>query len=309
MFEEQLAWLSDEQLEALRRESELGELNFTEVVKRLRVIREIAQALEQEDPLELRSTLLDEAGNQLRGLEPLLEQMRSFTLAQDQAASQHGSIASQIEQVRDWFAREVRPNLRGADVDSSAAKTAVQEAENSATRIREMLARLRAEAGEAGAGKLSAFYSNQGKGHAGQARWFLIGTGVSVGVIVLVGLWLFVWNPLPVGADNGQWQEFLRGLVERLFFLGVVAWVLAFLSRNYRVTKHLQIVNEQKSNALDTYPLFIEAAPTPDTQNIITAELAKGVLNAGDTGFLSLKEERSIIENQPSLLTAIRPVS
>lgn len=85
----------------------------------------------------------------------------------------------------------------------------------------------------------------------------------------------------------------------------VTCFVVGFLSRNYRVEKHLQIVNEQKRNALSTYSLFTQAASTGEVQNLITAEVVHAAFGSADTGYLNTDTARTIIEGQPALLNEL----
>jgi hypothetical protein len=102
-----------------------------------------------------------------------------------------------------------------------------------------------------------------------------------------------------------QWEQFVRDLVIRLFFLGILSYALAFCVRNYRVNKHLEVVNQQKTNALDTYPLLTEAAISDTARDLIAAELVRTVFEPGDTGYLGEDQERTVIDNQAGLLGAI----
>jgi hypothetical protein len=312
VFEAELPALSDEQLRNLRREAELGELNFASVVEKLRVIRTIVAALAQQDEAELPSGVVSGASGQLAQLAGILDRMREFTLAQDQAQTQRNQIESEVEGIREWLASSVRPHLRGAEVDASAvqaqAQAALAEATDASSQIGEILGEVRKLSAEAAGTEMSGHYGAQADRHSNQALWSLVAVAVCLVALFVVGLYLFVWNPPPVESSRtggAQWGEFVRGLIVRVFFLGLIGYALAFASRIYRASRHLQVVNEQKRNALNTYVLFTQAAPSPDVQNIITAEIARAVFSIPDTGFLRADQERTVIE-QPALLAALR---
>jgi hypothetical protein len=310
MFEGFIDKLSDPHLEGLRRETELGELNFASTVEKLRTIRVTLEALEQESANDLPAQRKEGALGYEGQIDQVLEEMRTFTLAQDQAQTQRTNIENRVEGVREWFVANIRPFLRAKDVDAAAASTTLVDARHAADEIRQLLDRLRVQAGEVGAGKLSARYEGQATGHSSRAAAFLSATAIALALIAVLGIYLFVWNPLPTKTTaSDHWEEFARGLVIRAFFLGLAAWVLAFLSRSYRVEKHLQVVNEQKQNALDTYALFTEAAAVPELQGIVTAELARTIFSLTETGYLTDEQVKTVIENQPSLLSALRPSS
>jgi hypothetical protein len=235
--------------------------------------------------------------------------MRDFTLAQDQAQTQRNQIEAEVEGIREWLAGNVRPHLRGAEVDSSAVRgesqAALREAKKGAAQIEEIVREVRKLSGEAAGTQMSGHYGAQAGKHTTQAWVSLTAVVVCLIALLFVGLYLFVWNPPPVGDGSARWGEFVRGIIVRLFFLGLIGYALAFAGRIYRASRHLEVVNEQKRSALNTYVLFTQAAPSAEVQNIVTAEIARAVFSIPDTGFLRADQERTVIE-QPALLTALR---
>jgi hypothetical protein len=115
-----------------------------------------------------------------------------------------------------------------------------------------------------------------GAGVEGLARRRVF-VAAAVAITVGIGIYVFVVEPIPLDLQEteAQWEEFIRGLVVRLFFLGIAGYVLAFTARNYRISKQLRIANEEKRNALNTFILFRESIPDPDVQSIVTAELVR----------------------------------
>lgn len=313
-WQERLEKLSDEALDGLTRATELGELNFGSTVAKLRAIRQVVEALSQEDPRELPSQLPTQVAQQLDQVLIYVDQMRSFTLAQDQASTTRSNLDTNVENLKEWFLKEVRPHLRGRAVDVSATaaelQSIMQKARTTASEADALINKLRQAAGEAGATELSSHYRTQAENHSTQADRFLKATiGGVVGTAIL-GFVLFVIVPPPVGsADQGHWGEFVREVLIRLFFLGIATSVVAFLVRNYRINKHLEISNQEKRNALNTYPLFREAATTDEAQDLVTAQLASAVFGHTDTGFLSGSHDKTIIENVPGVTGLLQPRS
>jgi len=116
-----------------------------------------------------------------------------------------------------------------------------------------------------------------------------------------LGIWLFSTLHVDLNARAGtEWAEFTRSLVVRLFFVGIATYALTFCVRGYRIGKHLQVVNEQKRNALDTYSLFTAAITSDTLRDVVTAELVKAVFASSDTGYLSETQDRTVVENQGS---------
>jgi len=315
-WDETLAVLSEETLESLVRETELGDLNFRSVSRKLRAIRRVLEALSAEDVEDLPANLVNEVDQHTAALKRLLGAMRAFTLTEDGAARQRQSIEQQVEQEREWFADRVRPHLRGDVVDIASRareiKEAHDEALSAATEIQQILAQVRRSAGEAGAAQLSKYYAEQAERHDRTANRFLFGVVLSLAISLAAIGAMFVWLPVPVGeglSPEARWEEFLRSLIVRLLVLGLLSYVVTFLVRNYRTNKHLQVTNEAKRNALDTFALFSEAAPTEEVRGIAVAELMRAVFGPTETGYLSESRERTVIETPPTItgLMGVRP--
>jgi len=303
-----IAQLSDEQLNERVRGAELGALNFGQTVEHLKVIRKVLEALSQEEPENVPNNVIAGAGERLGQITELLERMATFTVAQDQAQSQHGQIEGQANDLREFFLREVRPYLGGVAVDLAAkaaeANASLNRVQVAASEIDQILSQLRKKSGEVGAESMSSYYKSEAERHSKVALRFMQ-VGILVLVVgVLVGLWLFVWKPLPVTpatSSTTSWEEFTRALILRLLFIAVVSYLLAFAARNYRVNKHLEVANEERRNALDTYVLFAEALPNDDMRNLVTLELVRSLFAPAETGFISAMQEKTILENVPGL--------
>lgn len=310
--------LEDGSLEKFKRESVLGDLHFGSVTEKLGVIRQILEAFSQERAEELPSGIISGVNGQVAQLEGLLQRMREFTLQQDNPNADRAQIEAEVEGIREWLTQNVRPQLRGAQIKDTTERADLdanlRRARVGSREIERLLSKARAAAGEAGAGRMSSYYSGQADKFSGQARLFLLGVLASVVVLVVLGLFLFVFEPIPFDeATNGpQWEEFVGDLALRVFFLGIAGYALAFTARHYRIARHLAVANDQKRAALDTYPLLIEALPMPEeggqeVRNLVTAEAARAAFGPIDSGFLSEDRERTVIETQPTLSGLMRP--
>jgi hypothetical protein len=124
---------------------------------------------------------------------------------------------------------------------------------------------------------------------------------VALLALAALSIYAFLIHPPPVHPGDQTTEIFIRSLLIRLLFLAIAGTGVAFTTRNYRVSKHLQVVNEAKQNALNTYGVFSRSAPTADAATVITAELVRSVFGLPDTGFLSTGGDTTVIEAQPAL--------
>jgi hypothetical protein len=308
-WEEHTNQLSDAELETLKR-SDLGPLNFELATGNLRKIRTWAELLDRQDPEDLFAGLRGEMGSHLGTVVSLAAQIKAFDVNAANSPTERQSLITQIDNEREWFAQAAVPYIRGGEIDVAQllqqAQTAVEAVTGSAAEAEQLIGKIRTVAGEAGAQTLSTHYRTQAKSHGDQAMRFLIAGVVALVVTAVLGILLFVLNP-PSAAETENWLIFARALVPRLFLVGVVAYVVAFSARNYRVNKHLQVVNLQKQTALDTYPLFTQSVTDDATRGLIAVELLRATVGAADTGYISAGSEKSILEMQPGITQILRP--
>lgn len=300
-------WDVDE-LQALKRQEELGELNFASVVDKLELVRRWIAAVGQEPIEELPSPIVNEVDQRLKQIDTVLETMKAFSLTQDQAASQRQSIESQIVSQKEWFAQNVRPHIRGAVVDVAETRgqldALLKEANEAADEVQGLVASLRQTAGESGADTLSSYYQQQAKRYADQAENFfkvsvalLIITAL-VGAVGLVGI--------PPDFQDSDLASTIPELVSRLFFVGLSSYALSFAVKTYRTNKHLEVVNLEKRNALNTFPLLTEAAPSEQIRDVVAAELSRFIFSGSESGFIQDAKERTVIENVGGLNGLLR---
>lgn len=300
--------LREERLKEI--EGRLGEspYRFDGSLKKLRVIRRIAEGLVEQDSLELSTNITSSLAGQMQQLETVVTQMETFLPANPDAAQTHSNIETTIEGQREWWVQQVRPSLHPAvDIAGRAAEIEVARATSTeaAAEIEALLTQVRGAAGAAVAQSLSGYYAKSAHEYSKRAFRFLLALIASIVGLAALAIYAFLINPPPVHAGDNATETFIRSLVIRLLFLGIAGTAVAFASRNYRVSKHLQVVNEAKQNALNTYGVFARSAPTVDAATIITAELVRAVFGLPDTGFLSSDNDKTIIDAQPALTSLL----
>jgi hypothetical protein len=299
--------LRDERLDQIADKLQGSVYKFDEPLAALKVIRRLAEGLVQQNPLEISNNVISNLPGQRQQLDSFVQQLESFQPTQPDAAQQHANITAQIEQQREWWVQTVRPAIRPLDdlstrtVDIELARVSAREA---AAEIEGLLTQVRGAAGVVAADSLSGYYKSSAEAYSTRARNFLIASAISLAILAALAIYAFLVHAPPVHSGSNKTEDFIRSVLVRLLFLGIAGAAVAFASRNYRVSKHLQVVNEAKRNALNTYALFAKAAPTAEAQTIITAELVRSVFGLGDTGFLDSTGDKTIVEAQP-LLTSL----
>lgn len=296
-------------LSTLARTEELGALNFEPAVEQLSMIRRIFEAANALQPIDLPSTTLADVPVWARHIKDVVESIKSFGVNVDRPGDSRNGILGRVNEVRNWALLSIRPHLNAETVNYREAAMEIDRTlERSLATyhdVQRLASQVQLAASGVGAAELSFHYRAQAEGHGTAAKWYLVGAAtIGAGTVVAAAI---MFAKLTVDLDakttsSTQWAELVRDIVIRVFFLGLFSYALSFCVRNYRVNSHLRVVNEQKKNALDTFGLFAEAAPTDEARSLITAELVRAVFAASDSGYLDQGPEKSIIEHQSGAL-------
>lgn len=298
--------LADENLEPLVRATELGTaMDFSQHVKEIKRARDLLNALNRIERVNLPRRVRDAAPNRLEALLDYVAQISAWTPDAPGAADLRAAILDNVRDIRDWAVENVRPYLRVDEAAATAmlakAEKATAEAEALSAELRELAERLQVDAGEAATSELSGHYKSLADDFGAAAdRYFKAVLASAAAVVLLIGIFL-VFGP-ESRSDGTDWAALISGVWLHIVALGLASWALVFTARGYRNNRHLQVVNEQKRAALDTYNLFAAAVATPEERDVVTAELVRAVFAHPDTGFVDGSADRTIVENQTSLL-------
>jgi len=107
-------------------------------------------------------------------------------------------------------------------------------------------------------------------------RWALVFTTATI----CIGLWFGLGSVPSEHAQLIQWAIF-RGL---LLFVSLYAafWCI----RQYRTSKHLEVVNRHRQNALHTYTTFAESSQDDSAKNALLLEAARCIFTPMPSGYL-----------------------
>lgn len=167
--------VDEDALTALPRTEELGALlNFDEATQSIRAIIRMARAVDQQDERELPRVLIIQAPQQNAAMRDAITGIQGFRVeGQQDPTSIHNALINRVNDVRDWFAVNVRPQIQ-SNVDAVEKTAEIQallqrarDAEEAVERIR---GTLQETAGRTGASKLSGNYSGRVIHHRDTAK-------------------------------------------------------------------------------------------------------------------------------------------
>lgn len=307
-FASELDELSDENMADIPRPDILGELHMQPVVDRLRVIRALVMGLDGQDEKWLSADVLREIAEHLNGTLAVRNRAREFNLKAGQPESVYLAIVRDAEDQRNWFTANVTPltRLNQADTtaDAAAAAAAAQvRAEAAAAAAEAALSSIRPQAAAATAVELSKHYRGQADHHEQQANAFGIAALVVLVITLGIGLWL-LGQPIETPVPATALVDYLRGLVPRLFAIGIGLYAVRFTARQFLINKHLKVVNEQRSNALNTFDVVQTAIEAPATRDLVVVEMVRSVFRGAGTGYVE-DQSKTPTEEPTSAMVAL----
>ena len=150
--------VDEKALTALPRTDELGALlDFDEATRSIRAIIRMARAVDQQDERDLPRTVISEAPGKIAAMRDTITGIQGFRVAgQQDPTGVHDALVRRVNDVRDWFAVNVRPQIQSnvdavektAEIDALLGRA--QEAEEAVERLRGTLQEM---AGRTGASK------------------------------------------------------------------------------------------------------------------------------------------------------------
>jgi hypothetical protein len=311
-FRQFLPSVSEETIGELLRE-DLGQASFVGVATPLRAIRDLLEeAIPQEENLP--SQRLAQAVAQLNQLAPLQERIRSFNLETSNPLQARDGLVTEVVNLKDQVIEGVRPYLRG---DAAALARKVELLTQTLETARKDNERLEALVRQTRQGQVniasehaSAFYDEQATKHDGQAKnflWAVIGFSILLAVIAGVEL---IWAYTHPGEFTST-ADAITAAIPRLTVLVLVSFAVGFSARNYRINRHLAVLNRTKALTIQTADRYAAAVDEPNHRDMVVSSLVTAVFTIGDTGYLPVDSERTIIETPGAagMISAMAPKS
>jgi hypothetical protein len=68
--------------------------------------------------------------------------------------------------------------------------------------------------------------------------------------------------------------------------IGLLLYAVRLVSLQFRVHRHLEVVDSNKAAALKTFPRLVAAPSEPDVRKAVAVVLAEAVFRSGESGFV-----------------------
>lgn len=135
----------------------------------------------------------------------------------------------------------------------------------------------------------SSIFFTQSEEHRELAdKWF---NAVIAAFLILFFVFIAVfygWGPLSKFNVNNatDYRLLINAIVFKVIILSSLYFVLHQTIKNYKINKHLYVINKHKHNALSVYPKFVLAGDDTETRAMIASQAAKSIFEQMPTGYL-----------------------
>ena len=123
--------------------------------------------------------------------------------------------------------------------------------------------------------------------------WAKVWLGISI--LIAIGMIFFAVKSFDVLKDNPDFMKesknYIQWIVTRIAVISVIYGAALWSAKNYKINRHLFVVNQHRSSALRTFEAFIVASSDEETKNAILLEATHCIFAHSNTGFLGKDEE------------------
>ena len=301
----------------LERSEELGrDYNFKESAKLLREIhKDLDRVVKDANLLRVPDSMVNRVTSLSTRTNEYIQQIRDFVLKGNEAQA-----PSQYQQIKDNVVNlyqdslDILPNLIER-IDNLKAKSPeveeqISEALKSAEEIEEIKQKVQSEKegveeakkdidiiikdvrdalGKEGALISVSDFEGQAEEHKKLAKWWFIAL---IGVIaftttLVVVLFKEVVIPMNLLGEKVDYPMLIQATIFKLVLLSIAYLLVHQSIKNYKVNRHLYVLNRHRQLTLTVYPLMAKATGDPEQSNLIVSQAAKAIFDPGTTGYLN----------------------
>jgi hypothetical protein len=174
---------------------------------------------------------------------------------------------------------EYTTNSQAKVAEISAFRTSIEGYDSEANR---MLDDIRKISGEVGVAAHTKEFFQLARDHKDHARNWLVAM-VVLGVCSFAAIGGAMW--LDVLDDTARTARIVHYVMWRAVIFAVASFAIVWTARNYRAHRHLHVLNQHRSTALQTFRTFANAARDDATRNVVLLEATRSIFAAGSTGY------------------------
>ncbi len=317
-FEEGYRIFSEFDIKALKR-SELGPFSFEgSYVEIEGIARELKylgnhKGFLESNPL-ISQTHIDDVASRLKRFNQLANEIVAFIPTQvTNPNEEKNRIANEVSNLQRDVANTLSltiHSIRLEELGDEDYRAAAAEKERRADELLDQLmlkmeeasgalGKIKEISGNAGATVYSEVFKMQAKKHNEIAqKWFKS----SAAFLAIVFMYVFYLVFLDHPQDVEKAETIAREAIRNVLLLSVLSVGLFQSIKNYNANKHLEVVNEHRQNAIETFEAFSNAASDPQVKSTILIQATQSIFAADQTGYLSKDSETNLSLNFSELI-------
>ena len=286
----------------LARASDLGQLNFTDVIQPAQQVVDLYKRLTivalQDFPDDTLTVIRDKANGDYN----LFNQVLEFELVQENPGTLRTSLINKVVKAYQPTFQQLHPFIsyslhRAADfarLDSDARAT-LQSIQDQSSEITDELAEYEKEAkrvleeirnvaAEEGVTQQAIHFKNESADQKSAAdTWEKRTNKIAIGLGVFAFLSFFIHKISWLTPESTY--EAAQLVVSKVLMFSTIAYMLYLSARNFMNHKHNAIVNKHRQNALMTYRTLVEASEENGVKDAILLQAASSIFTPQTTGY------------------------
>lgn len=296
---------------SLARTDELSrDINFSEAVPFFEEMLDIIKQLHQRSIDRLALNQINQIINACTNLKNLIVKVRDFTLNQNTPADVCKAIIQEVKNGYDAIMEPLTvPLAFTATLATDYAKiereakgyhaTMKEEAatfkkllDSQKVEAQNALQAVKDQAAEAGVATNAQIFLKDSENHGLTAKKWLTATIWSSGITLIVAI-IFVVISFKYHPENTAAS--IQYVVSKLILLSTLSFGIFWCARNYKSSKHNEMLNKHRANALMTFRAFVEGSGEQQIKEAILLQAAQAAFVNRPTGYEGQEKESQTI--------------
>ncbi len=306
-----LANLAEIKASSLARTEDLSrKINFSEAVPYFEEMLDIIKQLNQRGIERLAFTQLNRIITGCNHLSELITSVNDFDLNQNTPADVCKDIIDTIKNAYDTVMEpltiplaytatqatdyaKIEREAKGYHVtmkeEAEGFKKTLESYKNEAEKA---LSAVKEQAAEAGVSTNAQIFLTDSTNHATVAKTWLKAT-ITISVITLLVAIVFVFISFKYKPETTA--AAIQYVVSKIILLSTLSFGIFWCARNYKSTKHNEILNKHRANALMTFRAFVEGSEDRTIKDAILLQTSQAAFSNRPTGYENQEKEAQTI--------------
>lgn len=196
----------------------------------------------------------------------------------------HPVISYSVRKSTDFAKLETdaRAALQSIEDKANALETSMENHEEQARKVLENIQKV---AAEQGVSQQAFYFKSEAQSHFKYSIVSLAITVVLAIVLVITAVQFLNWNVDIQNENIDKTYAMVQLAVSKVLVFATLSFLLAFAAKNFMASKHNEVINKHRENALKTYTALVEAAGDEANRDIVLTKASESIFTTQTTGF------------------------